>query len=252
MRSNRILLGLGFFMVLAFAAEQANADAWCNTRNKCRWWAKKYTANTRVGCAALPLPLCQQHSGDCDWTADLHCGWRNCLWGGGDAAAHNGTSGCYQWFDRSGQGLAGDPTTPQTRDDDQGKSEIYSRSSFDDARHAVTINLDRGAISALQGGMSGRLDVYIVRDDTTEDQVRPGEEGPDPVPTPTNTLWQGSVVLSDGRLTVTGFDAKAFKVTTDSAGLSTATFANVTTVQSLTVSDADFDKLVVRVVAGEK
>jgi hypothetical protein len=46
--------------------------------------------------------------------------------------------------------------------------------------------------------------------------------------------------------------ARAFKVATDSKGLSNATFANVTTVQSLDVSDADFDKLVVRVISGEK
>ncbi len=116
----------------------------------------------------------------------------------------------------------------------------------------MTISLDRGEISALQGGLAGTLDVYILRDDTTEDQVKPGEEAPDPVPTPTNTLWHGSIVLTDGRLVVTGFDPSEFKVTTDPTGLSRVTFANVKSVQQFNISDADFDNLVVRVATGEQ
>lgn len=252
MRSNRILLGFGIFLVFLLAAEQADAHAWCNTRNKCRWWAKKYTADTLVSCIGYPLPLCRQHSGDCDWTGDFSCGWRNCLWGGGNAAAHNGNVGCYQWDYRTGQGVAGDPATRETRKDDQGGHEVYSRTEFDDATHMVKISLDRGEISALQGGLAGRLDVYVLRDDTTEDQVKPGEEAPDPVPTPENTLWHGSVVLTDGRLAVTGFDPAAFKVSTDEKGLSRASFANVQSVQRFDIRDEDFDNLVVRVVTSEE
>jgi hypothetical protein len=139
-----------------------------------------------------------------------------------------------------------------TRDDDQGGHEVYSRTEFDDVTHTVTISLDRGEISALRGGLAGRLDVYVLRDDTTEDQVKPGEEAPDPVPTPENTLWHGSVVLSDGSLAVTGFDPTAFRVTTDQKGLSRASFANVQAVQRFDVKDEDFDNLVVRVVTSEQ
>ena len=253
MRSNKIFLGLGLFMVFLLVAQQADAHAWCTTRNKCHWWAKKFTANAQVGCIGFSVPLCYRHSGDCDWTANLSCGWRNCLWGGGDAAASNGWNGCSTWTTRSGQGLAGEPTTTTTtRDDDQGGHEVISRADFDDATHTVTINLDRGEISALQGGMAARFDVYVLRDDVTEDQVKPGDEAPDPEPTPANTLWKGSIVLRDGRLTVTGFDPAAFRVVTDEKGLSHVTFANVRTVQKLDVTDADFANLVVRVVADEE
>lgn len=253
MRANRIFVGLGLFMAVLLMAQQANADAWCNTRNNCRWWAKKFTANAQVGCIGYPLPLCVRHSGHCDYTANLSCGWRNCLWGGGDAAAHNGWNGCYQWTSRSGQGIAGDPTTTTgTRDDDQGGHEISSHSDFDNLNHTVTITLDRGEITALQGGMASTLDVYVLREDVDESQVKPGEEAPDPVPTPQNTLWHGSIVLSDGRLSVSGFDPRAFSLSTDSKGVSTVNFTNVATTQRFSLTDADFGNLVVRLVAAEK
>jgi hypothetical protein len=241
-RSKKLILGL--ILSLSFlAAQQADADAWCNTRNKCRWYSKKFTANAMVGCIGFSLPLCYQHSGDCDYTANLSCGWRNCLWGGGDAQAHNGWNGCYKWYTRSGQGVAGDPTVTGTRDDDQGSGDVVSHAKFDDLTKTVNILLERGEITALAGGMAGRLDAYIFRDDTDESQIKEGEEAPEPEPTPANTLWHGTVVLRDGAVAVTGFDPRGFIVTTD---------ANVETAQRLNVTDAAFANLVVRVSISEE
>lgn len=252
MRVNRLLVGLGLLLAVLLTVQQADADAWCNTRNKCHWWAKKFTANAQVGCIGYPLPLCAQHSGHCDYTANLSCGWRNCLWGGGDAAAHNGWNGCYHWTSRSGQGVAGDPSVKGTRDDDQGGHEVASHTDFDDQNRTVTITLDRGEISALAGGLASRLDAYVLREDVDESQLKPDQEVPDPEPTPENTLWHGSVVLRDGRLAVTGFDARAFKVTTDAKGLSTVTFANVATNLRFDVTDEVFGNLVTRLVSAEE
>lgn len=249
MRSKRFGAGLGLFMLLfLMAAEMANAHAWCVTRNKCRWWSKKFTANTHVGCWGFSLPLCYQHSGDCDYTANLSCGWRNCLWGGGDATASNGWGGCSLWTNRSGQGFAGEPTETQPRDDEQGGHDVFSRAEFDDATKSVTISLDRGEITALKDGMAGRLDVYILR----EEAPKEGETEKDPVPTPENTLWHGSVVLRGGAVAVNGFDPQAFKVTTDEKGISRVTFQNVTTVQRFHVTEEEFADLLVRVVADEE
>jgi hypothetical protein len=251
-RSNRLLLGLGIFLAFLMAAEQANAGAWCTTRNKCHWYAKKFTANAQVGCIGLSLPLCYQHSGNCDWTAHLSCGWRNCLWGGGDASADNGWGGCHTWTNRSGQGIAGTPKATQTRDDDQGGHDVLSHADFDDATRTVTITLDRGDITSLKGGMAGRFDVYVLREDVKEGQVPEGQEVDDPVPTPENTLWHGSIVLRDGQLTADGFKTDTVKVTTDEQGLSHATFENLQAVQSFDIPDADFANLVVRVAAEEE
>lgn len=251
MRLKRIFMGLGLFLVFLLAAEQAYAHASCATRNKCRWWAKKYTATVQVGCYGWSLPLCYSHSGDCDWTANLSCGWRHCLWGGGDARASNGPWGCHKWTNRSGQGFAGEPTATEPREDDQGGHDIYSRAEFDDALRAVTIHLDRGEMTALDGGMAGRLDVYILREDVPEEGSE-GEEVADPVPTPENTFWHGSVVLRDGRVEVTGFDPDAFQLSTDEKGLSSVTFENVTTVQRFDVTEEEFANFVVLVIADEE
>lgn len=253
MRWNRIVRGLGLCLIFLFLAEQANAHAWCVTRNNCRWWAKKFTADTRVGCIGFPLPLCAQHSGHCDLTASLSCGWRNCPWGGGNAAAQNGWGGCWTWTHRTGLGIAGEaPAATQAQNDDGGGHNVYSRAEFDDAARTVAITLDRGEISAKPGGMAGRLDVYILREDVTEDQVPPDGEAPDPVPTPENTLWHGSIVLRDGRLTVTGFDPSAFTTVTDATGMSRVLFENVRTVQQLDIPDEEFAALLVKVIADEE
>lgn len=252
MRWNRIFRGLGLCLVFLFMAEQVDAHAWCVTRNKCRWWAKKFTADTRVSCIGFPLPLCAQHSGHCDWTAPLSCGWRNCPWGGGNASAQNGWGGCWLWTQRSGMGIAGEATTSEFQEDDAGGHDVSSHAEFDGVAHTVTITLDQGEISAMAGGMAGRLDVYILREDVTENQVPPDGEAPDPAPTPENTLWHGSVVLRDGRLTVTGFDPGAFTTVTDETGMSRVSFENVRTVQQLDVSDADFAALLVKVIADEE
>jgi hypothetical protein len=250
MRANRMIRGLGLCLLLLFVAEQANAHAWCATRNKCRWWAKKFTANTRVGCIGLPLPLCAQYSANCNWTANLSCGWRHCIVGGGNAAASNGWNGCWTWTSRTGIGIAGDSGTT-AREDDAGGHDVYSRAEFDDLTRTVTITLDQGEISAKAGGMAGRLDVYVLWEDPTE-PTDPDTEAPDPEPTPENTYWHGSVVLRDGQVTVTGFDPAAFRVTTDSEEVSRVHFQNVTTVQQFDISDEDFGALLVKVVADEE
>lgn len=251
MRTNRIVLGVCLALAFLFAAQQADAGAWCTTRNKCHWYAKKFTANTQVGCIGLGT-LCYQHSGDCDWTANLNCGWRNCIWGGGNAAASNGWNGCWTWTSRSGQGVAGDPTVTAGRDDDQGSHDVNSHAEFDDATQTVTITLDSGKITALQGGLAGHLDVYVLREDVDETQIKEGEDVPEPEPTPMNTLWHGSIILQDGQLALDGFAPDAFKVTTDDKGLSEVTFENVKAAPQFKISDVEFGNLVVRVMADEQ
>jgi hypothetical protein len=237
----------GFVLGLLFLAGARSADAhsWCKTRSGCHWWAKRYTANARTGCFPSLIPFCWHHSGSCG-SASTSCG-HSCLPGGASASATNNSSGCFLSSGHTGLGWAADLQSAEPmRDDDQGGGRIVSTSEFDARGKTVAINLVEGEISSLAGGMPQRIEVYVFRDDSTEET--PVEE---PVRTKENTLWQGYVELRDGRLSSSGIDTRSFRVSTDSSGLSTASFANVRTQVSLAVSDVDVERLVVEVASTE-
>ncbi|HEX8435081.1 hypothetical protein [Archangium sp.] len=235
------LLALLFVMLPTL---EARAAGWCSTRNKCKWWAKKYTANADVHCIGLSLPLCYQHQGHCD-SASASCSWRSCPVGGASAWASNGPSGCYHGGSRTGMGLYGTPASLEGGDEkSSGSHEVLSHAVFDDLSRSITLTLDRGYMTATADTMVSRFDVYVFRED-----VKEGQEVDEPVRTPENTRWHGSIVLQGGRLTVEGFDPTLFKVSTDRAGLTTVTFAQVKQVIRFDVSAEDFENLVVQSVA---
>lgn len=231
---------LGLLLVLVSA--DAQASAWCNTRNNCRWWAKKYTANASVGCIGFSLPLCYSHSGHCDGTS-VSCGWKNCLWGGATAWASNGPGGCSAGGNRTGQGIYGESKADATSEADaSGSHSLQSRAEFDNAQRTVTIALDRGVMTSSPDSMESRIDVYVFREDVEE-----GKEVEDPVRTEENTLWRASIVLSNGVLKVNGFDPRLFNVSRDEKGNTTVQFAGVKSVVPMSISDEDFGNLVVQV-----
>lgn len=240
------LIGLGIAFVLLTSAQQASADSWCNTRNKCRWWQNKYTANAVVGCIGFSIPLCYRHSGSCG-TADAYCDWRNCLWGGGTAHATNSSSGCVATKYRTGQGVAGTPLPDAVAaSNDTGSSRVQSFADFDDVLKTVTITLTDGSLSSTRGGMPERLTAYIFREDVTE-----GVVVEEPVRTPENTIWTGSIVLADGVVRTSGFRTEGIGVSTDREGMSVARLSGVQVTIPYAGSDADFENLVVQVVLDE-
>lgn len=227
-------------------AQAADAHGWCNTRNKCRWWAKKYTANTSVGCWGFSIPLCYQHSGSCG-TASANCGWKSCIVGGASASASNSSSGCFVSTSHSGLGHAGViPPDSATNSEDAGGGQVQSFADFDDATQTVTITIASGELSAASGGMPARLSAFIFVED-----VREGEVVEDPVRTPENTVWEGSIVLDDGAATVAGFDPDAVTVITDRNGASIASISGTRAVVPLRLSAEDFENLVVQIVSDE-
>lgn len=236
-----LLLGLALFA----GSQAAEAHSWCKTRSGCHWWAKRFTANARTGCFPVLTPFCWHHSGSCG-TASASCS-HACLPGNASASATNSSAGCFLSSGHTGLGWAADLDSAEPmRDDDQGGGRIVSTSEFDARGKAVAINLVEGEISSLAGGMPQRIEIYVFRDDSTEDT--PVEE---PVRTKDNTLWQGYVELRDGRLSSSNIDTRSFRLSTDRSGLSTASFSNVKTAVAFPVSDADFERLVVEVVSTE-
>jgi hypothetical protein len=249
MRVNKVSLGLLLGLSGLLLAHQAGAEAWCKTRNKCNFWGKKYTANARVGCFELPLPLCWHHQGHCD-SASASCGWNNCpISGGASASASNNSGGCVWTINRTGTGVAGTPppTPTEMRDDDAADSRLESTTEFDDARQEVTIRLKNGTLAARPGGLAQRIDVYVFRED-----VRAGVEVEDPVRTPENTLWHGSIVLAGGRLAVVGFSADAFATTVEGKETVRVSIADARALIPFRIGAADFEKLVVEVGTSEE
>lgn len=231
-------------MLVMLPTLEAHAASWCSTRNNCRWWAKKYTANADVHCIGLTLPLCYQHQGHCD-SASASCGWVSCLWGGASSWATNGPSGCNHGGNRSAQGLYGTPASTEGGDEkSSGSHKVQSHADFDNTRHTVTVTLDSGTMTSTADTMVSRYDVYVFRED-----VKEGQEVDEPVRTPENTLWHGSIVLQNGKLAVQGFDPALFKVSTDDTGITTVTFAMIKQELRFDVSDEDFGNFVVQMVA---
>ncbi|MCP3142250.1 hypothetical protein [Pyxidicoccus xibeiensis] len=230
---------LGLFLVLGTA--DAQASSWCNTRNRCKWFAKKFTANATVGCIGFGLPLCASHSGHCDGTS-VSCSWRSCLWGGAQSSASNGWGGCSATGYRTGQGVYGEVDPGATAEADaSGSHSVQTRAEFDDARRTVTLILDKGTMTSSADAMESRIDLFIFREDVVE-----GQQVEDPVRTEQNTLWRASIVLSNGVLRVSGFDPRQFTVTRDEKGITTVSFANLRTLVPMSISDADFGNLVVQ------
>lgn len=235
------VLGLALF----FSAVHVDASAWCNTRNHCKWWSKRYTANAHVGCIGFSLPLCYQHSGGCG-SASANCGWKSCLIGGASASASNGSGGCSVSTSRTGLGIAGTAATAPCGDTEQGGSFAVTNTQFDDASQTVALSFSDGELGAIRGGKAARVQVFIFRDETPE-----GVENDEPERTPENTVWQGSISLTDGVVSANGFDARGLTTGTDENGYSTVTLAGVRALVPLVLSAADWDSLIVQVVADE-
>ncbi len=232
-------------LVLFFSALQADASAWCNTRNHCHWWSKRYTANAHVGCIGFSLPLCYQHSGGCG-SASANCGWKSCLIGGASASASNGSGGCYTSTSHTGLGIAGTAATAAPCDNEQGGSYASTSAQFDDASQTVAISFGEGELGAIRGGKAARVQVFIFRDETPE-----GVENDEPKRTPENTVWEGSIALENGVVSAKGLDVRSLGVKTDENGYSTLSLAGVRALVPLALSDADWDSLIVQVVADE-
>ncbi len=235
------LLGLSLF----FVAMQADASAWCNTRNHCRFLSKRYTANAHVGCIGFTLPLCYQHSSGCG-SASANCGWKSCLIGGASSSASNGSGGCFTSTSHTGLGIAGTSATTPPCDNEQGGSFVASNAQFDDPSHTVAIAFTDGELGAIRGGKVARVQIFIFRDETPE-----GVENDEPERTPENTVWEGSITLADGVLGGKGFDTRNLKAQTNENGFSTVSLAGVRALVPVSLSDADWDSLIVQTVADE-
>lgn len=245
--TRRSTVGLVLLTLAALAGgPEAQADAWCKTRNHCTWISKKYTANAYVSCIGLPIPLCYSHSGSCG-QATADCSWRNCLWGGGSASASNSSAGCSLKKSRTGLGIAGNYIPTPARDDDFGDASVDGTILFDDDTRSVSVQFDRASLVALTDGLAERLDVYAFVEDVREGAINED----DPVRTDANTLWHGSVALKDGILTFEGLDSRAFSVTTDAAGLAHATAGANGLTLPFEISAEDFANLVVEVSLAE-
>src|SRR5438105_2066098 len=85
-----VVTGLAFLV----GAISSQAGWNFNTRNTCKWYAKKYAANADCGCSALLLSY--QHSSGCD-TVTAHAGPKTCLYGAAEAYAQNGPGGAHGW-----------------------------------------------------------------------------------------------------------------------------------------------------------
>lgn len=251
MQRQKLIVYLTLAIVCLLGAREASADAWCQTRPECHFWAKRFVARAYVSCFyGVPVPMCSQRDARCG-NVEANCNFISCAIGGGRARATNGPAGCFHSSERSGLGLAGnasdlgDDPTSLMGEDKSGGGETLTNARFDEAARTVEIRLESGRLAATPGGLGQRLKVWIFRDEIEAD------EDEDPVPTDETTLWTGSVALSGGELTVTGFDPAAFTLSTDDLGRTVATFADVATVVPLDLSAEDFAKVVVQVVNDE-
>ncbi len=240
-----VLIGLAF--LLPYQAAEAGAST--TTRNRCRWWSKKYVANAHTGC--LPFgPLCYRHSGSCG-DARATCGFTSCpFYGGAYASAVNGPGGASTFKYRYGLGFAGTPPVDATAGD-SGDSAVESVVEFDDNSRTVKVSIPAGHLTDQVGGLGERLSVFIFKED-----VREGVEVEEPVRTPENTLWQASAVLHEGALSLDGFDPGAFSFgtggTDTGCGLSTTvTISNAHLSVPLFIAPTDFENLVVEVLLDE-
>lgn len=244
MKKSNVIRGLLFATACLLLAQEALAGASCVTRANCGAINKRYVAKAHVLCGAMPL--CLKHSSGCG-SAYANCEWKSCTFGGGMARAINGPGGCQVYTFRTGMGIAGDPIDPtvELREDDASGTEATSAAEFDAVTGTVTIRLTGGRLTATPGGLAQRLTVTLLQDD-------PDAPEEDPTPTAGNTLWAGSIVVSDGELAVTGFDATDFATTTDDEGHTVVTFPDVEVAIPLPdLSANDFANLAVKTLTDE-
>lgn len=205
-----------FALALVFAiltVGEAYADATCKTRNKCRWWRKKYVANTAVGCFDIlnGIPLCYNHSASCG-TVFSSCGPKTCFWGQAAAWASNGPDGgCQKGGVRYGFGWYGtEPTEPDPAlRDARGDHEMTSRVEYDEVSQEVHLLIDSLRMTSTVDESFSRVDVWLY--------LEPDDESQDPEPTPENTIWYGYLLSQNGQLQQSGFDELARRFTNDGA-----------------------------------
>lgn len=182
-------------------------------RNKCKWYAKRFRANSHLWFPCL-IPICYHHSGHCDYansscsaagfgctaTSSSHAGWDGC-WGssngcGGVCAGQ--ASDLMQEFDLS---------MPNGID--------YAASQKNKA--IVTFKGDTVYIEGLQIFLSGNIadansNQFILTTWLPRDDDRRGIE--DTIITPGKTVQFGDIRLISGQLAIKGtlFSASDFKV----------------------------------------
>lgn len=245
MKTSTVIRGLLFATACLLAAQEAMAGASCVTRANCTALAKRYVTKTHMLCGIVPL--CLEKGSGCG-SAASSCDWRSCTIGGGMAYAQNGPGGCQIYTNRSGMGIAGqaiDPTFGLDADDASG-TEVASSVVFDAVSGQVKIRLSKGSLTATVGGLAQRLRVTLFQEDPAA-----LEEDQDPAPTADNTLWTGTLVVSGGALSITGFDASDFTTTTSDEGETVVTFSDAEVAVPLDLSAGDFANLALETLTDE-
>ena len=234
---------LGLSLLFAFlTVNEAFADSSCKTRNRCRWWRKRYVAKAKVGCWEISriIPLCYSRQSSCGGVA-VTCGPKFCLWGSATAFATNGPGGCTTGGARSGLGWYG--TAPESPlpglERAQGDHELRSRVEFDNDRKNIDIIFDSLTMTATVDEAYSRVDLWVYLEPDTQTKE-------EPEPTTENTVWYGYLVSQNGQLTQEGFDDLARQFT-NNGEITSLEITNFVKTIPFFGSTKDFDNLAVKV-----
>jgi hypothetical protein len=245
-----------FFFVLFLSSEiNVYAGHGEHQRNNCRWYAKRFRANSHLW-LACSIPLCYHHGVSCDYadsycsaagfgctaTSSSHAGW-NGTWGSSNGCGGVCAGRASDLMIEFGEGLG----------KDSGGEDYYD--AIQNTRFTSTFKGNYAFIQGLQLSLTSdvsdpnsnvyTLTVWLPKDDTVR-----GIE--DTVITADKTAQYGSVKILNGRLIITGtlFSSKDFsltqtgtRVTATYVGGNKSVFVNgLSTVDAVISSEGDVKK----------